>query len=141
MHISRSTESNFTGNRTQDGFSGLWLLFLLSCLWNKQFWSSRCCSIELISDLRQPPLPGLEHSTLFRSFCLPLFSFRCQETSMLNLVQIGLSFLELEVDRHEYRIHTYINTCIHACIHKLHAHDVSFSYSVHKFLLVRLTPF
>jgi hypothetical protein len=59
----------------------------------------------LVSELQETPSPGLELRTLFRSFYPTMFSFWSQGISIPSLVQIGLSFLELEVN-----IHTYIQT-------------------------------
>jgi hypothetical protein len=49
----------------------------------------------LVSELQEPPSPGLEFRTIFQSFDLSEIFFWSQEISMPSLVQICISIFEL----------------------------------------------
>jgi hypothetical protein len=84
----------FTDNRTQDSFRHCGVCFYNLFFETNNFDLGSILLSCLVSELQEPPSPGIE-LYFFRSFDPPMFSSWSQGISMPNLVQIGVSVVEL----------------------------------------------
>jgi hypothetical protein len=105
LNIRKIIIPTFTETRTQDSFGVCDLSSSNLLAETNNFGTDAILISCLVSELQEPPSPGLELWTVFRSFDPPVFSSLSQGIIMPSLVKIGASFLELEVN-----INTNIST-------------------------------